>query len=45
LAIERLMLPKLLEQDHGHQTRAGPTPGDHMERRWRLAKSSHSPGT
>ena len=37
LAVERLMLPKLLEQDHRQQTGAGPAPGDHMERRRSLA--------
>src|SRR5450830_209139 len=37
LAVERLMLPKLLEQDHGQKTGTGPAPGDHMERRRSLA--------
>ena len=37
LAVERLMLPVLLEQDHRQQARAGPAAGDHMERRRRLA--------
>ena len=32
LAVERLMLPVLLEQDHRQQARASPTAGDHMER-------------
>jgi hypothetical protein len=29
-AIERLMLPKLLEQDHREQARTSAAPGDHM---------------
>ena len=37
LAIERLMLPELLEQDHRQQARAGPAARNHMERRRRLA--------
>src|SRR5205085_9036694 len=37
LAIERLMLPKLLEQDHRQKTGTGPTARDHMERGRRLA--------
>ena len=37
LAVERLMLPELLEQDHRQQARAGPAAGQHMERRRRLA--------
>ena len=37
LAIERLMLAELLEQDHRQQAGAGPAAGDHMERRRRLA--------
>ena len=37
LAVERLVLPKLLEQDHRQEARTGPTTGDHMERRRRLA--------
>src|SRR6476619_3543270 len=37
LAVERLMLPELLEQDHRQQTGASPAPGDHMERRRSLA--------
>ncbi len=37
LAVERLMLPVLLEQDHRQQARAGPAARDHMERRRRLA--------
>src|ERR1019366_7021534 len=37
LAVERLMLAKLLEQDHGQKTGTGPAPGDHMERRRSLA--------
>src|SRR5674476_1107769 len=37
LAVERLMLPKLLEQNHGQKIGAGPAPGDHMERRRSLA--------
>src|SRR5260221_13152856 len=31
------MLTKLLEQNHRQQVGAGPAPGDHMERRRRLA--------
>ncbi len=31
------MLAKLLEHDHGQEARAGPSPGDGMERRRRLA--------
>jgi hypothetical protein len=31
------MLAELLEQDHRQQAGAGQAPGDHMERRWRLA--------
>ena len=37
LAVERLMLPELLEQDHRQKTGTGPAPGDHMERRRSLA--------
>jgi transposase InsO family protein len=37
LAIERLMLPKLLEQDHRQQAGPHQAAGDHMERCWRLA--------
>jgi hypothetical protein len=37
LAIERLMLAELLEQDHRQQARPHQTAGDHMERRRRLA--------
>src|SRR5207237_328714 len=37
LAVERLMLPILLEQDHRQQAGAGPTPGNDMERRRSLA--------
>ena len=37
LAVERLMLPKLLEQDHREQVRTSPAPGDHMEWRRSLA--------
>ena len=37
LAVERLMLAKLLEQDHRQKTGTGPAPGDHMERRRSLA--------
>jgi len=37
LAIERLMLPELLEQDHRQKTGTGPASGDHMERRRSLA--------
>ena len=37
LAVERLMLPELLEQDHRQQAGTGPAAGDHMERRRRLA--------
>ncbi len=37
LPVERLMLAKLLEQDHRQKTGAGPAAGDHMERRRRLA--------
>src|SRR5439155_18922524 len=37
LAVERLMLPVLLEQDHRQQAGAGPTPGNYMKRRWSLA--------
>jgi len=36
LAIERLMLPVLLEQDHRQQARPGPPAGDHMKRCRRL---------
>jgi hypothetical protein len=36
LAVERLVLPKLLEQDHGQQVRSGKAARGHMERRWRL---------
>ncbi len=32
LAVERLMLAELLEQDHGQQVRPGPAARDHMER-------------
>src|SRR5579872_518035 len=31
------MLTELLEHDHGEQARAGPSPCNGMERRWRLA--------
>src|ERR1700687_2045741 len=31
------MLPELLEQDHRQKAGTGPAPGDHMERRRRLA--------
>src|SRR5438874_7287415 len=37
LPIERLMLPILLEQDHGEQARSGKAAWQHMERRRRLA--------
>ena len=37
LAVERLMLPELLEQDHRQQAGAGPASGNHMERRRGLA--------
>ena len=37
LAVQRLMLPELLEQDHRQQAGTGPAAGDHMERRRRLA--------
>ena len=37
LAIERLMLAKLLEQDHRQQAGPHQAAGDHMERCWRLA--------
>ena len=37
LAVERLMLPKLLEQDHREQARTSPAPCDHMEWRRSLA--------
>src|SRR5205085_5874005 len=37
LAIERLMLPELLEQDHRQKAGTGPAPGQHMEWRRRLA--------
>ena len=37
LAIERLVLPELLEQDHRQQARAGPAARGHVERRRRLA--------
>src|SRR6195256_485186 len=37
LAVEWLMLPKLLEQDHREQARTSPAPGDHMEWRRSLA--------
>src|SRR5438874_11954352 len=37
LAVERLMLPELLEQDHRQQAGAGPTSGNYMERRRSLA--------
>jgi hypothetical protein len=36
LAIERLMLAILLEQDHRQQAGAGPAARHRMERRWRL---------
>src|SRR6202007_1269341 len=36
-AIERLMLPELLEQDHRQQARAGPAACNHVKRRRRLA--------
>jgi len=38
LAVEWLMLPELVEQDHRQQARAGPALGEHMERRRSLAK-------
>src|SRR5215471_19496694 len=37
LAIEWLMLPELLEQDHRQQARTGPAARNHVERRRRLA--------
>src|SRR3954454_21040747 len=37
LAVQRLMPPVLLEQDHRPQARAGPATGDHMKGGWRLA--------
>src|ERR1700755_3013096 len=37
LPIERLMLAKLLEQDHRQQAGPHQAAGDHMERCWRLA--------
>ena len=37
LAVQRLMLPELLEQDHRQQTGAGPAAGGDVERRRRLA--------
>jgi len=36
LPVERLMLPILLEQDHGEQARSGKTARQHVERRRRL---------
>jgi hypothetical protein len=36
LAVERLMHPVLLEQDHGEQAGAAPAPGDDVERCRRL---------
>ena len=36
LAVERLMLPVLLEQDHGQQARPGKAARQHVERRRRL---------
>ena len=36
LAVERLVLPELLEQDHGQQARPGKAARRHMERRRRL---------
>ena len=37
LAVQRLMLAELLEQDHGQQVRSGKAARRHMERRRRLA--------
>ena len=37
LAVQRLMLAELLEDDHGKQAGAGPSPRDRMERRRGLA--------
>jgi len=37
LAVERLVLPELLEQDHRQQAGTGPTAGQHVERRRCLA--------
>src|SRR6516225_7269749 len=37
LAIERLMLAKLLEQDHGEKAGSGPAPRGRVKRRWCLA--------
>jgi hypothetical protein len=37
LTVQRLMLTKLLEHDHGQQAGTRPSPGDGMERRGRLA--------
>ena len=37
LPVERLMLPVLLEQDHGEQARSGEAARQHVERRRRLA--------
>ena len=37
LAVQRLMLTKLLEQDRGQEAWPGPAPRDDMEGRWRLA--------
>src|SRR4029077_7159033 len=37
LTVQRLMLTELLEHDHGQQAGPSPTPGDHVERRRRLA--------
>jgi hypothetical protein len=37
LAVQRLMLPVLLEQDHRQQARPGPAAGDHVKGSWRLA--------
>lgn len=36
-AVQRLMLPELLEQDHGQEARPGPAAGDDVKRRRRLA--------
>src|SRR4030081_2681786 len=40
LAVQWLMLPILLEQDHRQKAWTGPAPGGHMERRRRLAALS-----
>lgn len=45
LPVQRLMLAKFLEHDHGQKTGTGPTSRHGMERGWRLADLLAVPAT